>query len=265
MNNIIRYGSIFYAMLLRDLLVLRSKIVSLLIDSSVVLVNEILILGLLYPQIGMSVEYIAPLFIGSSVVFILIDLGYSFAMRYTYNVPYTGYAEIQYHLLLPLPKWFVFAEYIVYFVIESLVVSVPLLLIGVFVMPSIRVMVIGSWALFWVFYVMSVFFFGIFFMASSFWYTPEWFKDNMWPRRLNMLLCFSSVFYPWYQVDALMPWLAKLLLLNPLTYVTEGMRAALLGDAQYVSLSICVPVLIGFILFDCWRLKRGVYNSLDPV
>jgi ABC-2 type transport system permease protein len=114
-------------------------------------------------------------------------------------------------------------------------------------------------------YLLSVTYFGIFFLASSFWYDPEWFKNNMWARRLNILLCFSSVFYPWKQVSALMPWMGRLLLLNPLTYITEGMRAALLTEADYLPLIICIPVTLFFICIDCWRLSRGIQRQLDPV
>lgn len=256
---------IFLALLRRDLLVLKSKMFDLLLDSFVVLATELLILGKLYPLLGMPDEYIAPLFIGSSIGFILLDLGYSFAMQYTYSVPYTGYSEIEYHLTLPLPKWLVFIEYIVYFVIESLVVTVPLIALGVLLIPSIAEQIVGSWLLFALFYILAVAFFGIFFLASSFWYSPEWFKNNMWARRLNILLCFSSLFYPWKQVAVLMPWMGHLLLFNPLTYITEGMRAALLTDTDYLSLYICVPMTLAFILIDCWRLQRGIYKRLDPV
>lgn len=256
------HSRIFWALLRRDLYVQRSKIPDLLIDSMIVLLTEILILGKLYPLLGLPSSYVAPLFIGSSVTFLLFDLGYSFAMRYTY---YRGYEEMSYQLTLPLPKQWVFAEHIVAFVIEAAIVTVPLIAFGIFTLKDIFEPLNGSVWLFTLVYSLTLFYFGSYFFAASFWYDKEWFQDNMWPRRLSPLLFFSSAFYAWHDVYALSPILGKLLLLNPLTYVVEAMRAALLGQEDYLPLMLCITVTLVCIILDWWRITQGIHRQLDPV
>lgn len=253
---------IFCALLRRDLFVMKSKLKDMIIDSLIVVATEVLILGKLYPLIGMANDSIAPLYIGSSVTYILIDLGYSFSMRYTY---YDGYDEIAYHLTFPLSKKWIFAEHIVYFVIEAFIITVPLLSLGILLLGDAFGPISGTLIGFFFVYVLTLFFFGTFFFASSFWYEKIWFQDNMWPRRLSILLFFSSAFYTWSDVNELSPFLGMLLLLNPLTYIAEGLRASLLGGAQYLSIWVCVPVIIGFIVVDCWRIDKAVTKRLDPV
>lgn len=264
MNNSATYDNvrIFLALLRRDLTVMKYKLKDMLIDSMIVVLTEILVLGKLYPLLGMSTSFIAPLYIGSSITFILFDLGYSFSMRYTY---YTGYQETAYHLTLPIPKKWIIAQHITYFVIESLIVTIPLISIGIWALSDVFGPIAGSWLLFCATYVLTLIYFGSFFFASSFWYEKSWFQDNMWPRRLSILLFFSSAFYAWQDVYKLSPLLGNILLLNPLTYVVEAMRAALLGQQDYLSIRICIPIITAFIFFDFWRITQGIKKRLDPV
>lgn len=264
MNKTTTYNNfcIFLALLRRDLTVMKYKLKDMIIDSLIVVATEVLVLGKLYPLLGMSADFIAPLYIGSSITFILFDLGYSFAMRYTY---YTGYEEMSYQLTLPAPKHWIIAEHIVYFVIESLIVTIPLISIGIFALSDVFGPINGSWILFTLIYLLTLIYFGTFFFASSFWYEKSWFQDNMWPRRLSILLFFSSAFYAWVDVAALSPLLGKILLLNPLTYVVEAMRGALLGQENYLPLFICIPIIVACILFDFWRTSVGIKKRLDPV
>jgi ABC-2 type transport system permease protein len=72
------------------------------------------------------------------------------------------------------------------------------------------------------------------------------------PNRINIV--FSLVFtpllftgcsqYPWPSLDEL-PWFQVITALNPMTYVSEGMRAALVPDVPHIAPGICVAVLAG--------------------
>ena len=58
---------------------------------------------------------------------------------------------------------------------------------------------------------------------------------------LTMLGC---IYYPWQSLDAV-PWLEKLVLINPLVYMCEGFRAAL-TKGPHMSLWAIYPAMIGF-------------------
>jgi ABC-2 type transport system permease protein len=71
------------------------------------------------------------------------------------------------------------------------------------------------------------------------------------PSRLNImfaliltpLLFTGATQYPWPSLDRL-PWFQVVTALNPLTYVSEGVRAALVPDVPHMPPWVCVLVLI---------------------
>ncbi|WP_329562561.1 ABC transporter permease [Kitasatospora sp. NBC_01266] len=88
------------------------------------------------------------------------------------------------------------------------------------------------------------------------------------PRNIGLMFGFvvlplvflGGTYYQWTKLAAVkvdgFPWLQTLVLLNPLIYIAEGMRAGL-TDASHMHLYVVYPVLIGFcVLF----LSLGLRN-----
>ena len=76
---------------------------------------------------------------------------------------------------------------------------------------------------------------------------------------LTMLGC---IYYPW-QALAAVPWLQKLVLLNPLVYMCEGFRAAL-TEGQHMSLWAVYPAMIGFRRCSCGPASPGSASASSP-
>lgn len=55
----------------------------------------------------------------------------------------------------------------------------------------------------------------------------------------------GAVYYPWASLEAI-PWLQTLVLVNPLVYVSEGLRAVLTPDVPSMSPVVIVGVLYGY-------------------
>jgi ABC-2 type transport system permease protein len=66
----------------------------------------------------------------------------------------------------------------------------------------------------------------------------------------------GCVYYPWTALSAV-PWLKWLVLINPLVYMCEGFRAALVGGVDHMSLWAVYGALIGFSIFLTWIGVRG--------
>ena len=58
---------------------------------------------------------------------------------------------------------------------------------------------------------------------------------------LTMLGC---IYYPWATLDPI-PWLQYLVLLNPLVYMSEGMRAALTPDVPHMNVAVVLLAMTG--------------------
>ncbi len=253
---------IFLALLHRDLLVLKQKWRGMIIDSVVPLVAQVILFGKLFPLLGMPASFIAPLYLGSITGFSFF-FGFSLGLRIVFDIQYTRF--IDYHMSLPLPKRWLFAQYVTYFMIETAAVTLPLILLGIILLGKSFTIVVTSWPLFFVSYILMLLFFGTFFLALSFHYDFDWFRENLWPRRLTPLFTLSANFFVWKSIYAFSPWISYLFLLNPVTYLAEGLRATLIGGDAFISPSICIPMTCIFITLAVLLLCVGIHKRLDPV
>lgn len=256
---------IFCALLWRDLKIMRQTMLGDLMDGAITMAISVITFGKLLPLIGMPIKLIAPLYIGSSLLFNIFGRGYALAMQIVYKIPYEGFGVIGYHMTLPICKWWVFAEYTVFFVIETAILTLPTLVLGTLILNTIIPIPMYSWSLFIGIYLLSLIAWGLFFISCAFVYTFEWFKHNVWTRRLDLLMVFSSAFFPWEMVYNFSPRLSYFFLCNPVTYMVEGMRKALLGTDTFPPFHLVIAVLIASIILCAIRLRHGVIKTLDPV
>ena len=91
---------------------------------------------------------------------------------------------------------------------------------------------------------------------------PETFPQirKIWTRLIFPMWFLSGVEFPWNIVNKLSPKIAYALLANPMIYAMEGIRATVLGQANYLSFWICLPVLwlfaISFGFIAIFKLKK---------
>ena len=67
---------------------------------------------------------------------------------------------------------------------------------------------------------------------------------NFWIRYNAPLSMFGGTWAPWLTIYAFSPLIGSLALLNPFTYVTEGIRSAIVGTPQFISVPTCFTILI---------------------
>jgi ABC-type polysaccharide/polyol phosphate export permease len=86
--------------------------------------------------------------------------------------------------------------------------------------------------------------------------------SHLWPRCNEPLLMLGGFWVPWFVVWQFSPMLGKLALLNPLLYVTDGVRQAILGGDQFLSIRVASTGLLVFSLIfvalACCFFKRRV-------
>ena len=264
-----RYGlmidqiRIFYALVQRDMHVLKKNLRSKMIDASILTITNVIVFGKLFPLFGMPSRFIAPLFLGSGLIIMLLAFGYGFAIRIVYDIKLTRF--IDYHMTIPLSKFWLFLSYVVSFIIEALIVTIPLLTVGIFLLWDFFSTMNGSWVIFFGVYVLCLILTATLFLSASFYYTFDWFRDNLWARRLIPLFLLSTLSITWKDLVALMPRMSLFIQLNPLTLFAESLRASLLGGSDYLPLGFCVTGLVIWIIVFIWVFNIGVTKRLDPV
>ena len=263
MNTFNQNIAIFLALMKRDMKVLKKRLHSLIIDGLILVCVTVLVFGYLLPLLGMPTTLIAPIFLGNSLSFFLASLGYNFATRMAYDLKFDRF--IEYFLTLPLPKRWLFAYFITSFIIESSIITLPLITIGITLLGNNFGPINGNFIIFLAVYFLFLLFWALFFLGSSFSLNYQWFKNNMWARRIMPLFIFSPAFFTFKKVTMFLPIMSKLMLFNPLTYLVEGLRTALLGGNDYLPLSICLMGICISIVLMTVRLYYGLHKQLDPV
>jgi hypothetical protein len=211
---------------------------------------------------GMPASFIMPMYIGAAV-FISFMIAYNYG--YTLCVDKESVKFIEYHLTLPLPKRWLFAEYIAYYCIELFITTFPLFMIGILLLEDGVLLSQASYAYFFTSYLLMILFLVSFFIMWAFLVSLEVFSDNLWSLVLEPTLILSALYVTWKATYAFAPRIAIILLGNPMTYIAEGLRASLLGSTEYISAPLCM-ILVFLSCLGLWLfLGYGVKKSLDPV
>lgn len=263
-KSLIHNSKTAYAIFKRDLYVIRSRLRTIMIDSFIVLMVQVITFGYLFPLLGMPIIFIPPLYIGSIVSFIFF-LSFGYGLRLVFDLKHNRFFE--YHLILPLEKKWLFAAYLAAFVVETTTITLPIIIIGILLLGNHFILYTPAWILFAILYLLTMILFNLIFLTLSFRYEFDWFMQNVWPRRLTPLFCFSPIFFTWYSVYSFSPYCAYALLFNPITYVTEGLRAGLLAGSDYYYIPILPAIMVTGIssLLSMWLLSLGIKKRLDPV
>jgi len=77
-----------------------------------------------------------------------------------------------------------------------------------------------------------------------------WFRGNF------VMLVFGGAWIPHYVIQTVFPAVGYFTYALPITYISDGLRQAIIGGPQFMSLSICIPMLL---LFSCAFIKLSAY------
>jgi ABC-2 type transport system permease protein len=165
--------------------------------------------------------------------------------------------EIEDRLLAPMPTALVAAEKVVFAAVRSLVATTLMLPVGIFVLGGIP----WRWSGFPLF--VAIVLLGAVLGASL----GLVLGTLVPPSRINIL--FSLVFtpllftgasqYPWPSLTQLR-WFQIVSAANPMTYVSEGLRAALVPRVPHIEPLVSLVVLVGAISVLMFVGVRGFYR-----
>jgi ABC-2 type transport system permease protein len=165
--------------------------------------------------------------------------------------------EIEDRLLAPMPTSFVAAEKVLFALLRALVATLVMIPIGILVLGSIP----------WVWSNFPLFVVGLIFGALVGAGFGLLLGTAVQPQRISLV--FSLVFtpllftgcsqYPWPSLDSLR-WFQIVTACNPMTYVSESMRAALVPSVPHIAVWVCIVVLVGALTALLAVGVRGFYR-----
>jgi ABC-2 type transport system permease protein len=242
----------FIALFARDLTVLRRQPADFLIRTIVQPVLFVFVLGYVNPRIGQrsagsAMQTATTLLAGMLAVAILFQGLFAVALPLVQDLGYTR--EIDDRLLAPLPAWAVALEKVALGTFQGLLAAAvifPLAIVIPAAPPDLRI----HWAVLLTLAPLAAL------MCASL----GLFLGTAIDPRLTMalfgvlitpLMWLGATLFPWSALHAI-PWVQALALADPLTYASEGLRAAVTSQ-PHLSLFIVYPVLGAATGLLLWR------------
>lgn len=249
------------ALLKRDCIALKQEIKPEFLNSFAMPIRHIINFAYVLTGAGLSYAFGPFYFVGLiPTISILRVMAESSSMLSDFE----GERFIDYELTLPLKVNIIFLRKIFLLSLKFIVLSLPLIPIGFFLLPNKHLFNIQL-AKFIIIFIAA----NIMISCMILWLVG-WIKSvskigSIWIRYLHTLWLFGCLFFPWKLFFALYPVWALFNLFNPITYVMEGLRASTLGQSDYLDYWICLIIIIIFSLLFALQGLSLLKKRLDVV
>jgi len=249
--------SAFGALLLRDLAVLRKELWMFLGRTVIQPLLLIFVFAYVFPKIGQAIggqagaARFSTLLVGGVIASSMIFQGVqAVALPLVQDFGYTR--EIEDRVLAPMPVWAVALEKVASGAIQAIIASLVVFVLATFI-PATPVHLHIHWFLLITLLPLSAV------MSASLGLTIG---TRVEPRQVPLIFSLlvipmtflGAVYYPWQSLTPL-PWLKWSVLINPLIYLSEGMRLSLTTGVPHMPVG---AVYVAIIAFTVVLLKLGI-------
>jgi len=169
--------------------------------------------------------------------------------------------EIEDRLLAPIPVALVAVEKMVFAAMRALVAAIVMFPIGILILGSVPWRAAGA-PLFVVIVLLGTLVGAAMGLTMGTLVPPNRITIAF-TLVLTPLLFTGCSQYPWPSLDRL-PWFQVVTLFNPLTYVSEGMRGALVPEVPHIRPWICIAaLLVSIAIFSAIGIRGFMRRAID--
>lgn len=254
--------NIFLQLLKRDLTIFKRDYWNKFLDMVIVFANNVLIFGYFMQGEGLSVQYGPFLLIAAIGSFGLIEIVGKVGL---FLSDLEGERAISQLLIMPIRSELVFIYMGVFWAISSALLAVLLFPVGKILLWSRFDLLAISYGRLIVLFLTSSLFFGAFALWLSSIVPGISGLNTLWLRYIVPLWMFGTYFFSWHDAYQVNPLIAYVLLINPIVYVMEGMRAAALGQEGYLPYWVSLLALWGFIFACTLHAIKRLKKILDCI
>jgi ABC-2 type transport system permease protein len=250
----------FAALLRRDLYVATRQVPSTLAQMVLQPFFLLFVFGRVLTQLGYAQEGYADILLPGTVALIAV-LAAMQSTALSLVIDFSFSKEIEDRLLAPLPTWLVAIEKVVFAAFQAVLAAAVMFPVGLLVLGSVPFRADGLPLLVAVL-VLGALAGGAMGLTLGTLVPPN--RINIaFVLVLTPLLFTGSSQYPWPSLDAL-PWFQVLTLFNPLTYASEGLRAALVPEVPHLSSWVTLPALAASAaLFTATGIRGFLRRAMD--
>ena len=237
----VRPMRVFLALLSRDVRVARRELPFFLIRTAMQPMLFIIVFGYLLPKMGFTRGgYQSTLLPGILAVSLMFSSTQSVVLPMVQDFGFTK--EIEDRLLAPIPIWLIAVEKIVSAMVQGTIAALFVLPLARLVMGPIAGLTFAHGGEIVLLVLLGAATASAFGLLVGVLIRPQQI-GFMFSMIVTPMLFFGCAYYPWRGLDVV-PWLKYAVLINPLVYIAEGMRAALTPDLPHMPLPAIVAALV---------------------
>lgn len=234
-------GRVFAALLARDVRVARRELVAFLLRTTLQPIMFVTVFGYLLPKMGfMARGYTAALLPG--VLAVSLAMAAVQAVALPMVVDFAATKEIEDRLLAPIPTWLVAVEKMASGVLQGLVSALFVLPLARLIMGPIPGLTLAHAGEVAVVAVLAAAAFSAMGLVLGTAVQPQH-VGMMFSLIVAPMIFFGCTYYPWRGLDAV-PVVKYAVLINPLVYASEGLRAALTPGVPHMPLWVAMVMLV---------------------
>jgi ABC-2 type transport system permease protein len=223
---------------------------------------SMLVSGYLMQSFGLKADF-GPFQLGGILASVGIFELYGNAVTFVSDLE--GDCTIAYYLTLPTHTATVLCSHIFYYATIGTVMSIATLPLAKLILWNKLSLLAIAWPnLLFFIMLINIFCATTTLLLSAFIPSMDKF-DILWVRIMFPLWFLGGFQFSWNSVHLTAPILSYLLLLNPITYMSEGVRAALLGQNGSINFWICCVVLLMMFIGVAFWSYKALKKRLDFV
>lgn len=233
-------GRVFLALLSRDVRVARRELPFFLVRTIMQPMLFVIVFGYLLPKMGFTQPgYQAALLPGILALSLMLSSTQSVTLPMVTEFGWTN--EIEDRLLAPISTNLVAVEKIVNAMIQGIIAALVVLPLARLVMGPIAGFTFSHVPELLVVVVLSAAAASAFGLLLGVLINPQQI-GFMFSLIITPMIFFGCAYYPWRGLDVV-PWLKYAVLVNPLVYISEGLRAALTPSVPHMPLAAIISAL----------------------
>jgi ABC-2 type transport system permease protein len=251
---------VFWQLVLTDLRTFRQIAKDKVIDLAIWVSTVIAVTSYLMPYFGMSLEFGRLTLVGTCASAGLFEV---FPSVMNLIADFENECITGYYLTLPLPAWLVFFRLICFYALSAAALGILVLPLGNLILPNPIPLLSINWLEFAAMFVLMNLFYGAFtlFIAS---YVKNMARvGSVWMRLVYPLWFLGGFQFSWASLRQLSPALAYVDLCNPMTFIMDGLRTALMRQSDGLPFLACLAALAFFTLLCSFIGIRRLCRRLD--
>lgn len=260
--KVIRYIQIGKNLIATDWIIFKKVFIDKFIDISIWIILTIFVTGYVMPHFGLSADF--GLFqLGGVIAAVGLFEVYVSAVDLVADLQ--ADRIIDYSLTLPIPSWFAIISKAAYYFLVYLSLTLAILPLGkILLYTQLDLFVINYFQLFLAILFQSMFYACFVIWAASVIHDISQ-LGSVWSRFIFPMWFMGGFQFSWFSLYTVTPIIAWIDLLNPMIYITEATRVALLGQTDYLNFWICLGAITFFSALILWIGLLNLKKRLDFV